>query len=330
MTHTIKDQILPYIQTSLTPNNSGWYPVICKVCNDHGKKGPRGGFRFGDDGNTIEYNCFNCKHHSSYNPVKYSIIDKSTEETFASFNIPIEILLPFQFQYFGNRRELATTANIKLNEPQVIIQPDDWIPMDVDNPAHTEAVLYLYKRGIDINHYNFFLSTDKKWVDRIIIPIYNKNNELIFYQGRLYKLSSTSKTKNRKYLSSAVERSNIIFGYDIFSQESGPLYITEGWFDAYSINGCCIFENKPTQQQIELLKRSSRQKVYIPDREGSGEIGANIALDLGWYVSTPDIGTCKDMNEAVVKYGLMYVMSTLVENTLTGFAGKTSVSIWCK
>jgi hypothetical protein len=304
--------------------------VVCKVCNDHGKKGPRGGFRFGTDDNTLEYNCFNCKHHSSYNPVNYSIIDEATEETLKAFNIPKELLLPYQFQYFGNKRTVVNRQETFSHEPDPIQQPDNWSVLDIDNPQHTEAILYLYNRGIDINTYNFFLSNNKRWVDRIIIPIYNNKNELIFYQGRLYKNSSISTTKNRKYLSSASDRSNIIFGYDINSHDTGPLYITEGWFDAYSINGCCIFENKPTRQQIELLNRCNRQKVYIPDRLGDGEVGANIALELGWYVSTPDIGNCKDMNEAVTKYGLMYVLSTLNENTASGFVGKTAVSIWCK
>jgi hypothetical protein len=106
------------------------------------------------------------------------------------------------------------------------------------------------------------------------------------------------------------------------------LYIVEGIFDAMSIDGVAIIGNEITDAQIEWLNRSRRKKVYIPDRFGDGRRVALDCLEHGWSISTPDIGSCKDMNEAVKKYGKMYVMKSIAENTADGLVAETKLRIY--
>jgi hypothetical protein len=82
--------------------------------------------------------------------------------------------------------------------------------------------------------------------------------------------------------------------------------------------------------QIEWLQKSPRRKIVIPDRTPDGIIMANQAIELNWGVSCPDIGTCKDINEAVIKYGSLYVLASVRDSIYTGFEAKTKTLIYCK
>ena len=121
-----------------------------------------------------------------------------------------------------------------------------------------------------------------------------------------------------------------MFGFDkLFVDTKQPLYIVEGWFDAFVIDGVAIFGNKLTKSQIYWLKSSPREKVYIPDRLGNGQGAATQALQQQWSISTPDIGNCKDINEAVVHYGKLYVLKQIVDNIATDFQGQLKISMYC-
>jgi hypothetical protein len=68
---TLEEVIRNNIQISNIPSSKGFYPVLCKICHDHGRKGLRAGFKFNDDG-SVGYNCFNCGH--VYRSRKYALL----------------------------------------------------------------------------------------------------------------------------------------------------------------------------------------------------------------------------------------------------------------
>jgi hypothetical protein len=109
-----------------------------------------------------------------------------------------------------------------------------------------------------------------------------------------------------------------------------PLYITEGWFDSYHIDGVATLGRYLTTQQIYWLNRTPRPKVIIPDRFGDGIDLAKAGLNQGWSVATPDINDCKDINEAIIKYGKLYVLNSLREHTYSDFEATVRLGIYCE
>jgi len=317
------------------PNGRGFYSVLCKVCNDHGKKGPRAGFKF--DEKTVGYNCFNCGHKSLYDPYDPES-DGSMPDTMIkildAFNIPDDewkqVLL--SGMAFNGRKVKPKEQYIEI-EPAEIELPKHFYPLVEDDTDKWSIIArdYLeHDRGIDPDKHRFFLSTGKadtkytKWKGRVIIPIY-KDDKLVHYQGR-----SLIKMK-LKYLSPTTPKDKIIYGYDkLFKNPDLPLYVVEGYFDAVSIDGVAMFGNQLTKEQIKWLNRSQRPKVVIPDRLGDGHLLANQAVKLGWSVGFPDIGSCKDMNEAVNRFGKLYVMKSIANNTHSEFAAQTAIGMFCK
>jgi hypothetical protein len=196
------------------------------------------------------------------------------------------------------------------------------------------AIEYLRDdRMIDYRSHPFYLSKldpnneeSKRWFGRLIIPVY-KDKNVIFWQGR-----DLGDTRTQKYISVDVSKDNVISDYDIlFRDHTLPLYVTEGWFDAKLVNGVCVFGPKLSPSQIKWLERSPRQKVIIPDKKGDGQRLANQAIALEWCVSTPDIGSsCKDVTDAFKRYGAIYTLKSIRDNTACGPDATTRVNLYCE
>lgn len=332
---SLQDVIRRYIPLPPTPAGTGWYPILCKVCNDHGRKGPRGGFRF--DGEKVAYHCFNCSHSTVYDPEEYDSMPKKMQEVLRAFGVPDDEWQQVLFTALANKDAgksgQKNAPQVRSIEPVEIETPDIFYPLaDAEDKWAEIARWYLTEeRGVDPSSYDFMLSKRaddprlRKWFGRLIIPIY-KDKKLIFYQGR-----DLTGNAQKKYESPAVTREKVIYGFDrLFDQSELPLYIVEGWFDAFAIDGIALLGNEISDPQIEWLNRSRKKKVYIPDRFGDGRIGAERALKQGWHIATPDIGGCKDMSEAVQKYGKLFVMKSIVDTTAIGFAAQTALGVYCR
>lgn len=334
MPKTLEQIIKQYVQLQ-PPNPKGWQAVRCHVCNDHTRKGLRGAFLF--DGDTTVYKCWNCGHIAKYDPYEHEYMTKNMITVLNAFNVPETewksiILESPAYQNGGKqkdrKKELASI------EPKEVPMPSFFYFLktaSADDEIAKEARDYLItERGVNPDDYPFMLATKAenprlhKWLGRIIMPIF-KNEKLIFYIGRaLYDAP-------KKYETPATPKEKVLYGFDrLFEHTQAPLLVVEGWFDGFAIDGVATLGNVITPYQIEWLNRSPRDKIYIPDKFGDGKHAANQALREGWHISTPDIGdNCKDMSDAVKKYGKMYVMKSIIENKATGFMATARLQNYC-
>lgn len=319
---TLEQVIRNHVHLPRTTNAGGWYQVLCKVCNDHGKKGKRAGFRF--DGETVGYNCFNCNHSAVFDPSTNKTMPGKMVTVLEAFSIPKEEWQPIIFELMASTpaRQHKTAPTID-HEPSVITLPIFFTPIDENgDDFDLYAIEYLRdERGIDWKEYPFYISRkdinpdSRKWYGRLIIPFY-KDGKLVFYQGR----DLTGK-RQKKYLSAHETRDKILYGYEsIYKDTDDPLYVVEGWFDAWHLDGVAVLSNRMTTHQIYWLNQSRRPKVVVPDKYGRGFVLAKQAIDLGWSISTPflDWHGCKDPNDAIMKYGKAFTLKTLIQHTSKG------------
>lgn len=316
------------------PNSHGFFSVLCKVCNDHGRKGKRAGFKF--TGEAVGYNCFNCGHTAGYDPYKHESMPGNMATVLEAFGIPE---VDWQ-QVLFRSLELRQVAGIheKQHVP-VDIEPTELqfppffyrLTDDPNDDFAQYAIEYLAGRKVDWKTCPFYLVAranhpdNERWYGRLIIPTY-QNNKLVFWQGR-----DLTDMHVKKYLSPNVLRENILTGYEEIERYTDePLYIVEGWFDAFHLKGVAVYGNKMTANQITWINRSSRPKVVIPDRFGEGFLLAKQALELGWNVSTPDIGSCKDVNDAIIKYGELYTRMSILQHTSNDkFTAEAQLGVYC-
>lgn len=328
----LEDIIRQHISLPRRAKSNGWFSVLCKVCNDHGRKGPRAGFNF--DGPKVGYNCFNCGHAAVYDQSTSGLMSKDMKIVLDAFGVPKDEWQRIVFHALANQDITFTPSERNRDiEPSVLQLPNSFYPLTEDSSDEWAVAAndhLMEKRRMTCEDYPFYLSRktdnldEKKWFGRLIIPVF-KGKNIIFWQGR-----DLSDTRTRKYLSPDVPRENVLHGYDLIQEETNtPLYVVEGFFDAFALKGVAVFGSKMNPNQLRWLKDTKRPKVVVPDRTGNGISLAEQALELGWSISTPDIGSCKDVSDAVVRYGLLYTLRTIKDSTSSGYEGAVRAKLYC-
>lgn len=191
---------------------------------------------------------------------------------------------------------------------------------------NNDAEAYLTKRHIPVDNLMFCLEGDYR--DRIIIPYYDNNGKLIYYNGRYIG----NNKKVLRYLGpsklSGVGKGDVIYVKKWMSKGT-RLYLTEGEFDAMTLTicgypGAACGGKYLSDAQLELLKNYQICMCFDTDKAGyeaqmsgvnAGEKFANhdeqgycLANKLIWkgfnqltYVRAPTI--YKDWNDMMIDVG---------------------------
>lgn len=342
LSKTVSDLVSSYINFNYGLNSKGWSRCYCEVCGDGSrKKGPRGGWAF--DGEMAFYHCFNCGIDANFDPDREHPFSKEMRKVFDSFGIPKSeynaLAYAKKIENRGNSSDTKKPEH-KIITAQTYKIPEHFYPLvdaPLTNQIANDARKFLRENySLTQDSYPFFLSTGivgddadireslhaKALVGRIIIPFF-KYGRLIYYQGRAIDNKNT-----KKYLNMEVPKTNIIFNMDmLYRNLDRPLYVFEGVFDAIHVDGVAVMENSMTSNQIEILNRSPRKKVIVPDRKSDSKKLVQQGIDLGWGVAIPEIGSgCKDLCEGILRFGKLHVLNSLVKKTYTGQEAKLRAS----
>lgn len=326
-----------------TNKNSGWNVLYCEVCGDGSRtQGPRAGWKFED--NKAMFNCFNCGISGSFDPDREYAFSKEMKKILNSFGIPIKDVELLTVDKFLKNESYSIPKKLQLSLKTFDI-PDYFYKLSEASEnnliARTAKKFLQEKKAINYESYPFYLSTGitksndvreqaiaKTLVNRLIIPAF-KNSKIIYYEAR--SLGEQSK----KYINLDIPKSNIIYGYDkLFINYEKPLYICEGFFDSFHLDGIAVLGNKLSNAQIDLISRSPRKKIIVPDKKfnkttnDNGRKLAEQAIELGWSIALPDIGNCKDITEAIVKYGKLHVLNSINTNIFEGFEADVCLNLW--
>lgn len=178
-------------------------------------------------------------------------------------------------------------------------------------PKHKKYIDYLSGRKIDYNSFNFFVTPDEEGrnSNRIIIP-YIYENEVVGHTSRFLD------DRKPKYIND--QQPGYVFGYSQQKPNWQFCILVEGIFDALSIDGCALTHNIINDDQARLLRQLNRPIIFVPDRDKTGLDTCDRALELGYSVSIPNWGTdIKDVNDAVVKYGKLPTLLSILQNATT-------------
>lgn len=176
------------------------------------------------------------------------------------------------------------------------------------DPLMSKAAMYVIDRGLDNG--TFYVAKDGFYANRLIIPFFNMNKEMFYFQARALLDGMQPKYLNCKSLKS----SEVLFPFKY--TETSPLFITEGVFDCLALSKCGY--NSTTtlscnvgESQMSQLKFYSGPIVVAYDSDRAGIEGVHRFLRIGlkhklmdmWWV-TPSKGF-KDWNEQVLKNGVL-------------------------
>lgn len=310
-----------------SPSASGWYNVKCRICSDYKA---RGGFMF--ENNAVMYHCFNCGHTAGHTPASQKF-SKKMYELLVAFDIDISAAKKTLFASFGavpaEETEDDRRYRQSIQPPPVIDLPPAFQFINASNPDHAEAIAYIEARFVDYAKYGLMVSTtarpSNQWYKRIIVPVYNRANQVIYYQGRTYN------NHHMRWDSPQDPKANVLFGYhNLDDYDKDYVIVCEGPFDMMSIDGVAILGSELTPFHIRALDSSSKKKIVVPQRDQRGYALALQAIEHGYSLSFPDIGQASDINDAVVQYGRLYTeQQILTKATTSKYEAQLKLGLWC-
>ena len=296
------------------------YNFRCPICGDSQRnKNKARGYIYAVKNNT-NFKCHNCGASLSFN------------------NFLKEIDLTLHKQYTLEKfKDGHTGRNFVVEEPKFdfkkpVFKKSLDLPKASTNPGAKE---YLEKRKLDPEKF-YFANKFKEWTNsqketfdtigrdesRIVIPMYDKSNNLIGFQGRALGPNSV------KYITVMLdEEAPKIYGLNEINEQL-PVYVVEGPFDSTFVNNSVALCG--SDGDIRCLEGSSI--VFVYDNEPRNrEIVNRIdkCVSRGEKVIIWPSGIVeKDINDMVLAGH--DIMSVLESNTYSGLEAKIKFNIWKK
>jgi hypothetical protein len=304
--------ILSLIPGRRKQTNSGWTSFNAVCCHHRGHRPDtrqRGGLKF--DGANWVMHCFNCNY--SCNFVLGKSIGAKTRQFLVWLGVDSADIQRWNLESLQNKDLLELylqrkkIENIKFKHKKL----PEGETLDTKNPRHKFYTDYLHKRKIDTNEYNFIVTPDGTGRKQygIIVP-YTYKGKTVGHTTRFID------NKIPKFINE--QQPGYVFNIDKQKQDWQVCIVTEGIFDALSIDGVALMHDDISLDQSHLLSTLNRTIIVVPDRDKSGLQITDKALELGYKVSLPNWHSgVKDVNDAVVKYGKLPTLLSILESATT-------------
>lgn len=139
-----------------------------------------------------------------------------------------------------------------------------------------EAEIYLKSRKLDTDGMFVCCSPETDYFNRIIIPYYDKQSKLVYFNGRYIGKNS----KIARYLGPPKEcgvgKSDVVF-CKRFPAEDSKIYLTEGEFDALSLDaaglcGVALGGKEIYERQVSFLRGYKITICFDTDKYGKGAL----------------------------------------------------------
>jgi hypothetical protein len=313
MLNIISDFIKGILPTKKKTTPSGWTSFNGVCCPHNGESADtrgRGGLTANPDG-SVSYHCFNCSYKASYQPGRHLTFKfRKLLKWLGADDTDIKRLVieAIRVRELVNPEEVKAEAEEEKIEFKVRDLPDDaenLVALDYVHPA----LEYCVARKIDIAKYAFYATGQAQYNlhKRIIIPF--------IWQGRTIGYTARAIEENVKPKYHSNYEPNFVFNINNQQADSKFVIVCEGPFDAMSIDGVAVLNNECNETQADIIESLGKEIIVVADRDRAGAKMINNAIEYGWTVSFPVwLETCKDVNEAVVKYGKLFVLKTILDS----------------
>ena len=326
LSNIIQDTVLQYWQGKR--NAKGWFVNNAVCCIHNGETVDtrnRGGVIVNTD-NSISYSCFNCNFSTRYTPgfpmghkfrklLKWLNVDDLEIQRLVIESIrekeQMEMLGLIAPSIQADIVNINFTPEPLPEDSMSFMQMAEWNELKGDwsnSKQLSAAVEYVYARKINLNKYEFYLTSTKEQQlnTRVIVPFYWKG-QLIGYSAR-----AMSDDVSAKYVTRV--DNGFVFNIDKQQKNWQFVIVCEGLFDAMSIDGVAVMHSSVTATQVNIIESLNKEIIVVPDWNHSGQDLIDAALDNGWGVSFPVWAeTCIDINDAVVKYGKLFALKAIVD-----------------
>jgi hypothetical protein len=297
--------VLSYLPNKRKSTPSGWISFNAPCC---GEKRTRGGIKISDQG--WSYHCFNCGTTASF--ILGRTLGFKARRLLSKLGVPeneIEHLNLESLKHRNIHGILDERAQLMNTLSDISFEEfDDFPPFSEPvTPDVVDQWNYLRDRRAPLDYP--FLTALKNdgihWTRPHITIPFTYQDQIVGWTARFLD------GKSPRYLSHS--QPNYVFGTDLQHNNWQYAIVVEGIFDALSIAGLAVMHNNISDGQAKPIRNLGRDIIVVPDQDTAGVELIERAIELGWSVSVPDWGSdIKDVNDAVVKYGKLATLLTIL------------------
>ena len=301
--------IVQYLPGKRKQAGSGWISVNGPCCVHNGEsqdRRHRGGLLSSAEG--WSWHCFNCNFTASF--ILGRNLSVKARKLLTWLNVPQEEIERVNLESLRHRsitgliddrqRTAAAIQGIRFEERDIG-------GAEFVTAHHIEVWKYLRRRHAPID-YPFMVSATLNSRPGVIIP-FTYDNTVVGCTTRFLD--------DRKPVWVNDFQPGYVFGTDLQHAEWQHVIVTEGIFDALSISGLALMHNTVSDAQARLIRNLGREITVVPDQDKPGMELVDRAVELGWAVSMPAWSDCKDVNDAVIKYGRVATLLTIMQSRET-------------
>jgi len=338
MSNTVQQTIISAWQRQSKSRSSvsGWISSNAVCCHHNGHRPDRrgrGGMIAGADGE-LSYSCFNCGYRAHYRPgraLNYRMRKLLSWLGFDENQIRILVLEAIRVKEVSPTIETTKHKDIEFVASKLPDGSQSFTALaefyalkglDYCPKEFLDAVSYINNRDIDMSKYDFY------WTDiqqnsmkyRVVIP-FQHNNQIVGYSARTF----CDWVKPKYFMDT---QPGFVFNIDQQQINWQTVIVCEGIFDALSIDAVAVMHNEISELQAEQIDDLKRSVIVVPDWDNSGRKLLDQAIEYNWAVSFPVWReTCKDINEAVLKYGKLFVLKTILDSAEHS---SLKIQLWAK
>ena len=292
--------VIAFLPGKRKQTSGGWISFNAPCCvhnSESADRRQRGGIKNTDQG--WSYHCFNCGFTASF--VLGRTLTFKARKLLAWLNVPQEEIERINLESLRHK-------NIEgiLNERQQAVRPAEIQFEECDLPADTEELTdtardYLINRGIMLDYP--YLS--KRGIRSGIVVPFTYDGQIVGHTTRFLD------DRTPRYIQDI--QPGYVFGTDLQQDSWQSVIVTEGVFDALSINGVAVLHADINDAQARLIRSLEREVVVVPDQDLPGMRLVERAVELGWSVSMPEWPSgVKDVNDAVICMGRLGALLTIM------------------
>jgi hypothetical protein len=302
----VNDTILNYLPRKRKKTPSGWISFNAVCCQHNGNTADtrsRGGLMINVG---VSYHCFNCGFKASWQPGR--TVSVKLRKLMRWMEVPDDIITKCVLEALRIKEDVSYES--KLNPlPKFIdkLLPPESKPLrdQLDDPDVIPVLEYLSNRGLYLDDFDWHWANTSGFDSRLIVPFYYQDR-LVGYTARLLRDGKP------KYISE--QQQGYVFNLDRQTENRRYVIVTEGPFDAISIDGVALLGAEINDVQKILINSLGKEVILLPDKDHEGPRTVEKAIEFGWSVSFPDWTDCKDANDAIVKYGRLYTLYSIIKN----------------
>ena len=303
----LKDDIQSSVD--LKEEATGFFSCVCPMCNANRVTG---GFKFEHD--AIIYNCFRGSCDSNCVLKVGEPVSRKFKFLMNRIGVAIPTDITLTKKVSETKSESHDEDLYKENTYHAIskLKFSDKLLIDSRNDMTNYWLDYLESRVI--SHDNFYMVDKGMYKNCIVYPI-RLHGKIIANQVLTKNGIVTLTDRNRHVIFSPSKRLN------------NKILLVEGFMDALSLPSITTASFNPKISREQAFHLKGKDVIMLPDRDRGNHYIEQFSR-YGWKIALPE-WDCKDLNEAVIKYGKFVAMQMIMDSIYEDkFTANVAYKMW--